>query len=248
MKKTFFILALALMGIFLFSCGGYIKRGGMVYLGYANLEVGSGKQWVRGSDYKTFKSLKAGGFNLGKDNSHVFCETQILKNADPATFQKISKYYWKDKNQVYYFGMQESTDGDNPTSTYTIPGADPSSFFIYKKVPWSRDKNTVFHMHHSLEVDNANNFIPIDEDWGKDSSHYFFWNNRVDSADYSSFVLLGDSYARDKYHVYFMHEIVAGCAPDKFVGTGSLEGHDDNFYYVCGHRKEAFIKDKSKKK
>lgn len=88
-------------------------------------------QEIKGADPRTFKIIQALGIAYAKDKNHVYyadpqkLATQVLKDADPATFSvmRVGWYYYyaKDKKHVWFY--------DNTTHTVKlISGIDPKTF------------------------------------------------------------------------------------------------------------------------
>jgi len=55
------------------------------------------------ADHKTFKVFKDCEEMYARDKDHVFSRSQIIKDADIASFQVINAQFAKDKNHVYFF-------------------------------------------------------------------------------------------------------------------------------------------------
>ena len=59
---------------------------------------------------------------LSADHRFVFFETQALLNSHPQSFQVLNSWYWKDKNNVYFFTLD--------AYPAVIPEADAETFVI----------------------------------------------------------------------------------------------------------------------
>ena len=225
----YYILAIILSSCAHSNYSAYLVKDNIVYEKSSSAESGLNKIDV--ADYLSFQSLAVNP-HLGKDKNHVYYRWQILIDADPKTFEKIKEYYWKDKDNVYFFGFLESNEFS--TKSWEILDVDAPSFSLYNVYGWAHDKNKIYHGHASFKVEKPDNFIPIDENWGKDSNACYFWNYKVESADPRSFVIINPDYAKDKNHVYYMHSIIEGANPQKFKLTGMFEGRDDKYIFKFG--------------
>ncbi|MGZ8508521.1 MAG: DKNYY domain-containing protein [Bacteroidia bacterium] len=207
----------------LWSCSGYTKKDGKVFLRSSNeANIGVNYSEVENADYETFEVIKHNlNLDLAKDKNFVFLGASILKDADPATFKHIKEYYWKDKSHVYLLQFGKNEDAK-------IPLADPVTFEVIDNNLWAKDKNNIFYSFNILSKVNNQKFTAIDEEWGKDDSFYYFHEFRLDSLDYKSAKILSSYYIKDKYHVYFENQLVEGCDAASFVvdGAGSF-GHDN---------------------
>jgi hypothetical protein len=127
MKKTLFIL---LASFFIISCGdGYITENGNVYYiikpsNFAEHGGHGSKILLKNADPDSFEELEVG---YGKDKKNVYLKGNLIKKADPETFEIIDfvnknsygdKDYSKDKNYVFFYG--EQIQNANP-KTFQIP-------------------------------------------------------------------------------------------------------------------------------
>ncbi len=227
MKKLakYFSLFL-ILNIILISCNlGYEKKDGKVY--YKWIHGGNMSKettLVEDADAETFEVIKNDvDLDLGKDKNYVFLELAKLK-ADPATFEQIEGYYWRDKDNVYM--LQYGSPDNN-----AVKGAEPRTFQVIKD-NWGRDRKGVYHIYYQLENVDPKKFIAIDEEWGKDDKYYYYHEERIDSLDYKTAEIVSSYYIKDQYRVFCRNKIAKGANPKTFeaVGIGAY-GHDDKYIF-----------------
>lgn len=133
---------------------GYIKEEKKWYWVTSNAG-GVSRHTIKTADDATFEVLGSG---FAKDKRHVYWLGDILKKADPSSFEIINsdrktatseetELYTRDKNQVFL----EATP---------IPQADPSSFQILTK-PFSKDNKHVYLGNVPLPVQDIDSFEVI---------------------------------------------------------------------------------------
>lgn len=221
--KFFFYLFALLLG--LSSChSGYTEKDGKIYFKWIH-----GGRWtkeyslVEGADPETFSTINhSTNSYLAKDKNHVYLEASVLAFADPATFEQIRDYYWKDKNHV--FSLQFGGD------TCVIKDADPATFELLGNYHWARDKQHVYFKFDKLKNCQVSQFTAIDKEWGKDNKHYFYNNKPVNLLDYPSARILSPYYIADKFHVFCQDSLI----PDADVKTFMVEPDCDGSF---GHDK-----------
>ena len=238
-KKISLFLTLSIV---LISCNlGYEIKDGKVY--YKWIHGGNMSKeitLVEDADAETFEVIKNDvDLHLGKDKNYVFLELAKLK-ADPATFEQIKKYYWRDKDSLYMLRYYDSPDNN------AVNGADPRTFQVIKD-NWGRDKKGVYHIYNQLKNVDPKKFIAIDEDWGKDDKYYYHNKERIDSLDYKTAEIVSPYYIKDQYRVFCRNKIVKGANPKTFkaLDTG-IHGYDDKYIFEF-ERNEGPITEEDKK-
>lgn len=221
------------MTLFFSSCNtGYEEKDGKIYLHTIDESVGHRYTEVVGADPATFEELKtSGSAYMGKDNTHVYHDTRILKEADPNTFEFIGDWYYKDQQFVYFFGFY------NDINQCQLDGADPSTFKRYSKYPWGHDATNVFWATRPVQTTDPKTFKPLNKHWGKTQSHVIYKDSVIQVIDYASLRILNDNYALDKHNVYYGPEIVEGCDHQKFEPVSEITAHDGTYFYFGAERK-----------
>ena len=207
-----------ILNIILISCNlGYEIKDGKVYY-----------KWIHGGNMSKETTLvedaDAETFEVIKNDVDLFLELAKLK-ADPATFEQIKKYYWRDKDSVYMLRYYDGLDNN------VVKGADPKTFQVIKD-NWGRDKKGVYHIYDQLKNVDPKKFVAIDEDWGKDDKYYYHNKERIDSLDYKTAEIVSSYYIKDQYRVFCRNKIAKGANPKTFeaVGIGAY-GHDDKYIF-----------------
>jgi len=131
---------------------------------------------------------------------------------DKNSLKKIGKYYYKDKNYVYYNYIRDvGSSGPMIKETlYLIENADPKTFEVYKKASFSRDKNNVYFAGFLIKSADSETFTPLSYYYGKDNIRAFFRNCEIENVDLQTFQVKEDTYAGgfydfayDKNYIYF---------------------------------------------
>lgn len=98
---------------------------------------------ISGVDASTFVVSSLGDY--GKDKTHVYWCSEIVADADPASFEVINGEYAKDASHVYWEGY------------YTLPDADPATFSIVPaagsdnmQTGYGKDKTYVYNLYRKL--------------------------------------------------------------------------------------------------
>lgn len=201
-QLTFILLTL----LILTSCRrGYKVEGDEVYYEYWNEGSGQNKRIIEQADAKTFKELNFNcdcDFEFGKDKNHLFIDGELINNIDPNTFKFVGNYIFRDKDSAYFFGFY------NNINDCVIKGVNPDKIQLIK-YPWAKADNLLIHGDDTVELDDINDFKPIDDDWGK-----------------------------TKKYIVNNSQILYGADVSTFKITSSFQGTDKNFNYEFGAIKE----------
>lgn len=148
-----------------------------------------------------------------------------IKDAHIRTFEALTRYYTKDKNNVYYY--------------YEIPvvyvvtildDADPETFeVIYKagkyeigKKDYAKDKNNVYRGEGIIKGADPRTFEFLGSYYSKDKYNVFYISKRIEGADPETFEYLPldaptpQKYFKDKNNVYYRGEIIKEADPKTF--------------------------------
>ena len=171
-----------------------------------------------------------------KDRTHVFMEAQLIKGADPDSFQVLEtpggSFEWaRDKNSVYYNGIAL----DNSVPEYFHP---IDSTFGY-------DNLNVFYGIRAINGSDLNTFTVIKSSYpiyAKDKNQVYFGgavnaNPIIQGADPVTFEVVGDNYSKDKLHVFY--KLSATPADPKTItylgdANGAQYAADEKFVYRDG--------------
>lgn len=163
-----------------------------------------------------------------------------VEGADIDSFEVMTEYYTKDKNNVYYLGKQ-------------LKNADPKTFKILNN-SYSRDRNFVYLEDKQIKEIDIKTFQFLNNSYLKDGSNVYYNGKPMNSADSDSFSVfeLNNYYARDKNNVYRLGKIIQGADPLTFefinvlissVGLGGPYfdfeyAKDTNFVFKYGKKLE----------
>lgn len=177
---------------------------------------------------------------------------QNIDNTDEAhaidinSLEKITGFYFKDKDNVYY-------DKSHGSNKFTIvEDADPNTFEkIDKRAQYFRDKNYVFcdsydqsSSYFSKRIDgvDADSFrnIEIDtssleSDYYTDGKHIIYRCNIMNQFDTETFEYLGFTYSKDKNNIYYNNDVLSGSDLESFtvkkIGEDWFFAYDKNHVY-----------------
>jgi len=178
-------------------------------------------------------------FFIKKDDTNVYFNTSIIKEADVATFEQVKgeDRIYKDKNAVYYVSSGKHCE----SSIHSCPGADLETFDILESNYYAKDKNHVYKGGEILEnADPATfdisswfstyvKYEPISGCYTmyKYSSNVYFNDDIIFEADASTFEAIerDERLYKDKNNVYSIFHgegctawlgIYKGSDPDTF--------------------------------
>ncbi len=169
------------------------------------------------------------GGSLLKDKLHVYYKQVPITGSDPASFQKIDNYYFKDKNKVYTLS--------NDSKVVALP-CDLTSFVVLE-FPYSKDAKRIFYKDQAINVSGVNSFKIIGNNYSKDGQSVFFKENKIEGADLKTFQVdsgyintTGESYyARDKVHVYWQNKLFRIADAATFIALDHGYTKDKNYVY-----------------
>lgn len=164
-------------------------------------------------DYNSFEIF--GDWYIVKDKNGVYASTPTQEdnskltklNLDTDTLVVYDKYYFKDKDKVF-FGANADDVNSWPNTYADIEGADSKSFeVIDEKI--SKDKNYGYCGLDKLEDSDPKTIEYLNYIFVKDKN--YVWNcDRnysigilIEGADATTFEALGSQYAKDKNKVYY---------------------------------------------
>jgi len=61
-------------------------------------------------------------YHLAKDTKHIYFQNNVIHNSDPETFVILNSWFWKDKNNVYFFSLSFYPDilGEADAKTFEV--------------------------------------------------------------------------------------------------------------------------------
>lgn len=193
------VIFLVLTISILTSCRhGYKVEGDKVYYEYWNEGSGQNKRLIEQADAKTFQELvlkSDADFEFGKDKNHLFINGELINNIDPKTFKYIGNYIFRDKDSAYFFGSY------NSLNECVIKGVNPNTIELIE-YPWAKANNLLINGQDTININDINDFKPIDEDWGKTKKHIINRNQILYDADVSTFKITSTFQGKDKNFNY----------------------------------------------
>ncbi|ATP56345.1 hypothetical protein CPT03_07600 [Pedobacter ginsengisoli] len=193
------IIILVMTISILTSCRrGYKIEDDKVYYESWNEGSGQNKRIIEQADAKTFKELTFDcdcDFEFGKDKNHLFIDGELIKNIDPNTFKFIGNYIFRDKDSAYFFGFY------NSLNDCVIKGVNPNKIRLIK-YPWAKADNFLIHGGATINIDDINEFAPIDDDWGKTKKYVINKNQILHGADVETFKITSTFQGKDKKFNY----------------------------------------------
>ena len=177
---------------------------------------------VPNADPDTFGHLKHRFSNLNfyTDNQHVYYFSDIVRDADPATFEVIGSYFFKDHRRAFFCSKRCHTIDNIDIETFReVP---INSSWANDRV-FARDKNKVFFCaeHEAsnpcspLPGSDPGSFEYIGKYFSKDANNVFFRDALVKGADAPTFEMFeaddqkGLYRARDASRTYKIQRISA---------------------------------------
>lgn len=140
---------------------------------------------IADADVKTFGRLSPVDEYLFKDKNNVYhydcpgqgyfpCFFKKLENADPGTFETLSKIYAKDNKHIYYLGYP---DGSGESGI--IKDADPNTF-QYLSETYAKDKNNVYYDYgygvEIIEEADPSTFKVKTDGYSEDKNNKYFYS------------------------------------------------------------------------
>ena len=153
-----------------------------------------------------------------EENNKLFDSNEeneaILTN--PKTFEKITDWYYKDKNFVY-----RKNDGMQPPGEYKPFSILTDSLDAFEIIndTYSKDDNNIFYSSIIIEDADIESFQIVDYPYSKDNNNVYIHSKLLEGADAQSFSIVKSGYfAKDKNFVYDMEgEIIEDADPATFV-------------------------------
>ena len=181
---------------------------------------------------------------------------RLIDWADPKTFIITDKWYSKDKNNIYRYGIKiEWIDIDsfevlnyryckdknkvvfyNPgnRSFDNVDWLDISSFDIIDK-DYLKDKNNVYYFWKVVEWANPNKFEILSSEYSKDENNIYYNWEKCNWADYNTFDIIDENYVKDKNNISFFGSIVEWIDLNSYTIMDSysyIKDKDNVFVYV----------------
>jgi hypothetical protein len=188
------------------------------------------------ADVLSFKILDTTKM-YAKDKNSVYFLGDIIKDADPNSFELLEKpYYTKGKNYVYL----SSTKFCSYPETFSFIGnyycknkkyvyrpigrgdkvtEDINNFKLIKEeglYDYAIDSKFAYVNGMRIEKVNINAYKPIKQGFSKDDKQIFYLDKKMPISDYPSFEIVQLPYSKDNYRAYFRDFIIEKSDPKTF--------------------------------
>ncbi len=247
----------------------YFKNNKVVFVRNANF-FSLGAQEIAGAEADHFEVL---AYNVAKDKSHVYFDGEILKHADPKTFELIPSGGLIDKKYNYHIYTK---DASHVFHFYDLIKEAEALSFQYLWGDFSKDENYLFYrekkfipiVEHPKKMENdsdenylrmgqdvyfqtmriknadAESFKVIKNDFSKDNNAVYYENTLLKNVDVASFKVLNRNYQRDENNLYYQTKLLIKGDPDSYEHLNTLFSKDKNNLYFVG----SIVMDKNPKK
>lgn len=180
--------------------------------------------------FKTAEGLDAASFEAlseeyGRDKDRVYHKivspgeflVVLLPDADPKTFEVLSRNVARDKNHVWLYERIQ-------------PGIDPSTVEIVNRdFSVLKDKDSVHYQHDQIAGADPASFRHLGSGYYADRNRAYWSGEPIPDADPATFEVLGDSFiAKDKSRAYRSGVPLAGYD----VASLKLILHDDSGFQI----------------
>ena len=153
-------------------------------------------------------SFEVLSYYIAKDKNNVYYNGKKMENVDSKSFKNFDDFIGKDKNRVFYV-----------TGNEDIKDVDTKSFEIMGDTYYFRDKNNIFVIKYSNDFPDGKGFI------------------KLPNIDRNSFITLSEEIGKDKNGVYYFGEKIKGINPNNVrvieeMGQDNYILQSENNYYL----------------
>ena len=156
-----------------------------------------------GINPKSFQIINKNGL-LFKDDKGVYYlgreQAQKIQNADINSFEEVSKEYYRDKNNVFYY---DNYDGD----VKRVKGADAKTFEAIDGYALGRDKNAVYDKGKMIKGLDPVTFEDLNGNFYKDKNGVYYEGMLMKGIDSKSFEpFVNYTHVKDKNGIYSFYQ------------------------------------------
>ena len=153
-------------------------------------------------------SFEVLSYYIAKDKNNVYYNGKKMENVDSKSFKNFGDFIGKDKNRVFYV-----------TGNEDIKDVDAKSFEIMGDTYYFRDKNNIFVIKYSNDFPDGEGFI------------------KLPNIDRNSFITLSEEFGKDKNGIYYIGEKINGINPNNIrvieeMGQDNYILQSENNYYL----------------
>lgn len=193
---------------------------------------------VKGADIESFRWH----LDFAKDKSRCYIAGNVLKGADPGSFEVLNMYFARDKGQIYTAGgMQQKLDRE--TFEVLDKGFETDLHNRKRKITsYAKDRQGLWMMEYyslkptSVKGVDTSSFKRINDSFAKDVRSVLWRGKKVKNSDPGTFTAFNINYGRDKKHIICQDTILAVADYETFeaVATQITLTKDKNRYYRFG--------------
>lgn len=143
---------------------------------------------VAQADARSFELFKP-EVGITRDKRSVFFNDGVIPGADPATFEQVNGYIFKDKTGVYTEGKR-------------VAGAQAASIRATEFGSYLIDSATVFRLGKPLPNRDPATFVELQPQWSKDKNGVYFKDETVPKIDVASFKATSLDRGEDRNYRY----------------------------------------------
>lgn len=174
-------------------------------------------------DPKTFLVWGGDLFFLAKDKNGIYYYNNKIAGADLATFEPISRPYYKDQHHIYIEDLDQIV---------RLVGAHRENFEVLSGM-YAKDKDSIYYWGEVVKGADVNTFRVVDG-IAKDKDSVFFLEKKISGADPETFFMIGNDYGGDRNTVYKRGQKIEGVDPETFIVLNDYYAKDKNFGYFEG--------------
>lgn len=145
-------------------------------------------QRIPHADARTFELYKP-EVGITRDQHAVYFDDRVIGGADPATFEQVHGYTFKDGRAVY-------------TEGHKLEGIDPASVRATEFGNYLVDRTSVFKAGQRLPGRDAATFVELQHPWSRDKLGAYYQDVLVPDVDLPSFKTTGLDRAEDRNYRY----------------------------------------------
>ena len=187
----------------------------------------------------------------------VYYQQKLLVEADPESILDLGNRWAKDKNKVYWDGIeQEYLDTETTALYHPVFVVDKDNVWKYgtgryqkvelanidaksfSHISWfyAMDNKSVYYGSKEIEGADIDSFVPLNtlyDDgfntpiYSKDKDNVYYRGEKMSGVDSGSFVYLGQDYAKDDKNVYYQDKVIETADTASF-GINESFGIDKN--------------------
>ena len=214
-----------------------------------------GTTHIKEADPETFEVIK---YPYAKDGNYVYLKGQIIKGANPKSFELMNMKwrYGKDDQAIYLRWEKLSEDLENfkmldenvsldGNQVYywgdTLEQADPHTFEVLGNY-YYRDKNLVYWKRGVVQGANPMSFelVKGDKQLGKDGDKLYRDGQAIDNQ----YKRLSGVYTIDSKHAYYKDEIIADADPKSFEIVEVTNGKKKSYYKYAKDANKVYLENK----